>query len=146
MVALITHIPSNFPFMPEQKLKQLQFEIEGWKRLLGFMVDENIQLKERLAFVLGNGFNQHLLEDAEQFQNSFLHNDEVIRMLRNDVADLDRLMGMEIFEDGKTLQDIDRKLEATRINIVHAEIKFGRLQSAFNRYMNENILRPAAKK
>jgi regulator of replication initiation timing len=51
------------------KLKQLQYEIDSWKRLLGFMMEENIHLKIRLSEMLKNKFDNNLLEEVEIFYN-----------------------------------------------------------------------------
>ena len=62
-------IPSNskqikLDKIPELKLIQLQYEINTWKRLLSFMSEENIQLKNRLSEVLKNKFDKNLLEEV----------------------------------------------------------------------------------
>ena len=53
--------------MPELKLKQLQNESDSWKKLLGFMMDENIRLKNRLSELLKDKFDKNLLEEVESF-------------------------------------------------------------------------------
>lgn len=125
--------------MPELKLKQLQYESDTWKRLLGFMMDENIHLKNRLSEVLKDKFNKNLLVEIEGFQNNFIKEDELIGLLRNDVAGLDKLLEREIFEDGKIVNEIDRRLKNLRNNIVYAEKQFGKLKLEFNNYLSENI-------
>ena len=125
--------------MPELKLKQLQYESDTWKRLLGFMMDENIHLKNRLSEVLKDKFDKNLLVEIEGFQNNFIKEDELIVLLRNDVAGLDKLLEREIFEDGKIVNEIDRRLKNLRNNIVYAEKQFGKLKLEFNNYLSENI-------
>ena len=125
--------------MPELKLKQLQYESDTWKRLLGFMMDENIHLKNRLSEVLKDNFDKNLLEGVEGFQNNFIKEDELIGLLRNDVAGLDKLLEREIFEDGKIVNEIDKRLKNLRNNIVYAEKQFGKLKLEFNNYLSENI-------
>ena len=125
--------------MPELKLKQLQYESDTWKRLLGFMMDENIHLKNRLSEVLKDNFDKNLLEGVEGFQNNFIKEDELIGLLRNDVAGLDKLLEREIFEEGKIVNEIDRRLKNLRNNIVYAEKQFGKLKLEFNNYLSENI-------
>ena len=125
--------------MPELKLKQLQYESDTWKRLLGFMMDENIHLKNRLSEVLKDKFDKNLLVEIEGFQNNFIKEDELIGLLRNDVAGLDKLLEREIFEDGKIVNEIDRRLKNLRNNIVYAEEQFGKLKLEFNNYLSENI-------
>jgi len=125
--------------MPELKLKQLQYESDTWKRLLGFMMDENIHLKNRLSEVLKDKFDKNLLVEIEGFQNNFIKEDELIGLLRNDVAGLDKLLEREIFEDGKIVNEIDKRLKNLRNNIVYAEKQFGKLKLEFNNYLSENI-------
>jgi len=124
--------------MSELKLKQLQYKTDTWKRLLGFMLDENIHLKNRLSEVLKDKFNKNLLEDVENFQSSFIKEDELIGLLRHDVTELDKLLVMEIFEDGKIIKEIDRRMTKLRNNIINAERQFGKLKSEFNSYLSEN--------
>ena len=125
--------------MPELKLKQLQYESDTWKRLLGFMMDENIHLKNRLSEVLKDKFDKNLLVEIEGFQSNFIKKDELIGLLRNDVAGLDKLLEREIFEDGKIVNEIERRLKNLRNNIVYAEKQFGKLKLEFNNYLSENM-------
>ncbi len=125
--------------MPELKLKQLRFESDTLKRLLGFMIDENVHLKNRIAEVLQDKFDKNLLEKIEVFQSSFVNEDKLIGLLRNDVAELDKLLVREICEDGKIISEIDRRLKNLHNNIMNAEIQFGKLKSEFNSYLLENM-------
>jgi tRNA A37 N6-isopentenylltransferase MiaA len=125
--------------MPELKLKQLQYESDTWKRLLAFMTDENIHLKNRLSEILKERFDKNLLEEVEVFQNRFVRGDELINLLREDVADLEKLLKREIFEDGKIMKETDRALKNIRRNIIIAERQFAKLKLDFNSYLSENI-------
>jgi len=125
--------------MPELKLKQLQYETDTWKRALAFMMDENIYLKNRLSEILSDRFNKALLDEVELFQNKFLKEDELIGLLRNDITEMERILAREIFEDGRMIDEIDRKLKKVRNNITIAEKQFAKLKSAFNSYLRENI-------
>ncbi len=137
------NILTNYKFknwdMPELKFKQLQYETETWKRLLGFMMDENVHLKNRISEILKDGFDNNLLVEVESFQNQFVKEDELILLLRNDVAHLDKLLLREAFEDGEIIKEIDRKLKKFRNNISIAEKQFCQLISAFNSFLSENI-------
>ncbi len=125
--------------MPELKLKQLQYETDTWKRLLGFMMDENIQLKNRISQILKDRFDQNLLEEVEGYQSSFVKEDELIGLLRNDIAELDKLLQKEVFEDGMIIKIVEGKLKKIRNNIKNAEKQFGKLKMEFNNYLSENI-------
>ena len=121
--------------MSESKLDQLQYESDTWKRLLGFMREENIHLKNMLSEVLKNKFDNNLLEEAESFHNSFLKEDDLIGLLRNDVAELDKLLEKKKFEDGKIINEIDRRMAKLHDNIITAGTQFSNLKSAFNHYL-----------
>jgi nicotinamide mononucleotide adenylyltransferase len=125
--------------MPEMKLQQLQYESNTWKRVLGFMTEENVHLKNRLSQILKEKFNAELLEEAEVFQSNFVKEDELISLLRNDIVELDKLLEREMFEDGNTINEVKRKLQKIRSNMEIAEKQFGTLKSVFNSYFFENI-------
>jgi len=121
------------------KINQLQVEVNTWKRLLNFFSDENVCLKNRLSEILKNGFDRKLLEEFENFQTKFIKQDETITFLRNDIAELDKLLlneklGMSVNENA-----INRKLEHLRKNIVNSEGRFFQLQLNFNTYVLENM-------
>jgi hypothetical protein len=126
--------------MPALKLKQLQYEADTWKRLLGFITDENIHLKNRLSEILKNQFDDSLLGEMENFQTGFLKEDQRIGLLKNDVAELDKLFMREIFEDGQIITQVDHKLKKLRGNIKIAEAQFTKLKMDFNNYLSENII------
>jgi hypothetical protein len=125
--------------MSDDKLLQLRYESETWKRLLGFMMDENVHLKYRLSDVLKNNFNKQLLEQLESFQSNFVKVDELISVLRNDLADLDKRLLWEIPEDGKTIRDIEIKMKTIRNNISNAEKQFSQLKTEFISFLSENM-------
>ena len=125
--------------MLDLRLKQLQYESDTWKRLLSFIMDENIQLKNRLSEVLKNKFDKNLLVEVEVFQTNFIKEDTLVALLRNDVAELDKLLVREICEDGKIINKIDIRLKNLRNNIMNAEKQFSRLKSEFNSYLLENM-------
>lgn len=122
-----------------QQLEQLQYESNTWRRLLAFMMDENIHLKNRLADVLKENFDKGLLDEMEYFQSRFVKEDESVSLLRNDIATLDKLLLKEIFADGNLLVKANKKMKEIRNNMVLTEIKFGKLKSDFNTFLVENL-------
>lgn len=121
------------------KINQLQVEVNTWKRLLNFFSDENVCLKNRLAEILKNGFDRKLLEELENFQTKFIKQDEMITFLRNDIAELNKLLLNEKLGTGVNENTIDRKLEHLRKNIANSEGRFFQLQRNFNSYILENM-------
>lgn len=125
--------------MPHLELKQLQFENDTWKRLLGFMMDENIRLKNRLTEVLKDSFDHNLLEELECFQNKFIKEDELIRLMRHEAVEIDQLLAGDKFEKEELKMKLVMKLNHLRNNIVDAEMQFGTLKICFNHYLSENL-------
>jgi len=125
--------------MPRLILRQLEYESNTWKRLLGFMIDENIHLKNRLIEILKSISDEDLLEEMENFHSRFIKEDALINLLRNDVTEFDKLLMREIFEDGKIFDKVTRQLNELRNNIFIAEVQFSKLKSDFNNYLTEMV-------
>ena len=126
--------------MFELKLKQLYDESDTWKRSLGFMTDENIHLKNRLIGILRNSEDEELLERAEYFQSRFIKEDERIRLIRNDLTELDKLLIREVFENGKIAKEVNKKFTTLRNNILNAEQQFSGLKSEFSHFLLETFM------
>ena len=114
--------------MPELKLKQIEYEFDSWNRSLEYIVDGNIRLKNRLSEILKDKFDKYLLEEVDDFQTRFIKEDELISLIRNDIAELKRLSDRAIFEKGKLKPEIDRKLKKIRNNLGIAEKQFSLLK------------------
>jgi tRNA A37 N6-isopentenylltransferase MiaA len=126
-------------YMPELKLKQLQYETNTWKRLLCFMQEENVHLKNRLSEVLKDRFNKNLLDEVETFQSNFIKEDELISFLRNEVAEIDGELVKEIFVDGRLNKGMEKRIHQLRSNLSNAEKRFGKIKMSFNNYLSENM-------
>lgn len=122
-----------------QKREQLQYESNTWKRLLAFMMEENVHLKNRLSDVLKDNFDKELLAEMELFQTRFVKEDESISLLRHDIATLDKLLVKEIFADSILLAKANKKMKEIRANMIISEAKFGKLKSDFNIFLVENL-------
>lgn len=126
--------------MPEQKLKQLQYESDTWKRLLAFLKDENVYLKNRLSEILKNGFETNLLDEIELFQTRFIKEDEMISSLQTDISELDKLLVREIFEDGRIMKKVKKRIKRLKADMKTAETQFRKMKQEFINYLSENIL------
>ena len=128
---------TNVRIMPNFKLQQLKHESDMWKRVLGFMKEENIHLKNRLSEILKTDISNDLLMKAEAFQNSFVREDDLILFLQNDIAVFDKLLMKEIFEDGTIMNKLTESLKAIRKNISNEERQFNKLKLEFSNYLLE---------
>ena len=125
--------------IPELKLIQLQYEINTWKRLLSFMSEENIQLKNRLSEVLKNNFDKNLLEEVEIFYTNIIKEDELFILLRNEINELDNLLVRKVFEEKEFMKNFEKKFRRFSNNIKNSEKQFGKLKLNFNNYLTVNI-------
>lgn len=124
--------------MEHEKVNQLQMEVNTWKRILNFFKEENVYLKNRLSDILKNGFERKFLDEFENFQTKFIKQDELISLLRNDIAELDKLLNEEL-NSKITGNNIDKMLAHLRNNLANYERQFFQLQLNFNTYLSENI-------
>jgi hypothetical protein len=124
--------------MPLSKLKQVQEESDMHKRTLAFMEDENIRLKNRVSEVLKNSFNESLLNEIELFQGRFVREDELIRILRSYLLEVDQLLLLEVFEDGRVIKEAQKKLKKISIKMDSSHRRFSKLKADFNSFMSEN--------
>lgn len=127
----------NIVDMQGLTLKQLHYEADTWKRSLAFIMDENIHLKNRLTEILKNGFEKSFLGRVEYFQSRFIKEDDRIGLIRDDVAEIDKLLVREVLENEKAAKEINRKLARLRNNIVNAEIQFSELKLEFSNFLLE---------
>jgi hypothetical protein len=116
---------------------QLKAESSTWKRLMSSMRDENINLKNRMCEILKHRIDKNLLEDIENFQTCFIKEDHWIDLLRNEVAEFDKLLALEIIEGGLIEKGILARLHRLRKNIITAVREFDLLKKGFNNYLLE---------
>ena len=125
--------------MSELKLQQMQHEINTWKRMLGFMQEENVHLKNRLSEVLKDRFNKDLLDTVEFYQTKFIEEDEMIVLLKTKVSELENTLLNTILSNDSNDKLLSKKIEKLRKGIDDAEKKFNSVNNNFNKYLAENI-------
>ncbi|MBK8520216.1 MAG: hypothetical protein WAT20_07220 [Ferruginibacter sp.] len=126
--------------MPHLKIKQLQYEINSWKRFLDYLTEENIQMKNRLSEILKEKFDTYLLEEVDGFQTRFIRKDHLVEVLRGEVMELDAIPVAEIFKDEKIFKKIKTKIKRLHKNIINTEKQFSKLKADFHRFLSTNIL------
>lgn len=137
IIAYYKHLKPEM--MPEMKLIQLQYESDTWKRLFGFMLEENVHLKNRLSEILKNRFDRNLLEEIENFQTRIIKEDERIGLLRHEVVEFDKLLTAKTFGDGQIIREINNRINKLRNHINNTKKKFDDLKAEFNSYLLTNI-------
>ncbi len=119
------------------KPEQFLHETKTWSRLLEFFKQENAYLKTRLAAVVDQKTNKDFLALAEQFQNKFIINDEVIDELRHDI----NLQENGFTKTGSTACDykIISKQDKFRNEMEYFEKNFLGLKNEFNKYLSSAL-------
>ncbi|MEX6689480.1 hypothetical protein QTN47_18375 [Danxiaibacter flavus] len=126
--------------MSQDKVEQIQYEIDTWKRLLTFMMDENIWLKNRLVEILKKELGRANLTSIEAFHNSFIREDDMISVLRNDISEFSKILKSEqIIPESALIAEADNKLENIRRHISLLEKDFSRLKLDFNKYLLQHV-------
>ncbi|HYM94202.1 MAG TPA: hypothetical protein VET23_08690 [Chitinophagaceae bacterium] len=124
----------------ELKIRQFRHESNTWKRTLEFIMQENTHLKNRLCEVLKTVLvDEDLVNAAEQYQNHFVREDEAIHLLRGDIANHDKLLVREVYEDGNLIRDVVRRQKKLATEVKNATLEFHKLKFDFNNYLGEAL-------
>ena len=70
--------------------------------------------------------------------------DELVGLLRNDVAELNKLLhAQELKADKMVVEDITRKIRKLSYNMENTESQFMRLKAEFNNFLLDNMVAAA---
>lgn len=117
---------------------QFAHEVESWTRLLRFLSDENVQIKTRFANLLKNfEDNRHLMQ-LEQFNDSFISQDELIKLLRKEVEGITRMLQRDDINNRDQSALLGKKIAGLRKNIQVAEQQFVELRRRFDQFQHDN--------
>ena len=126
--------------MHELIVQQLKYEIETCKRLLNFITDENVHLKNRLAEMVKASIEINLLSDMETYLSKFVAQDEYINLLKNDVAKIENRLWEQIHGVNEIVNDIYPGLRLLQSNVLKIEELFVILRRDFNNFLCERII------
>ncbi len=116
--------------MTDEQSKQIEFEIETWKRILYHLMDENAHLKNRLGEVLKIMCDKKYLEKTEQFQCHFIKFDTQIIILRNHLADVHTMVMQKMNTPSET-RDLIKSLKILRKDTSVTQKEFNNLRKEF---------------
>jgi len=126
--------------MQDLMLPQLTYEIETCKRLLNFITDENVHLKNRLSAVLKDNFEKNMLEEMENYLSKFVAQDELMNLLKYDLSKIEKRLWGKIHEDSEIAKDVYTGLRLLQSNILKAEGLFFQLCGDFNNFLCGRII------
>lgn len=124
-----------------QALDQYRHENATWKRILGYLIEENIILKTRLSEILQNSIvgDNGFLDKIEYFQNQFLKEDEIFGYLKLDISEQEQLLYPEILDDPDKLSQVKKYQKKLTKELETAEKVFNTLKFEFNTYLSETL-------
>ena len=125
--------------METVKLTQYRYETDAWKRQLGFMTEESIFAKNHIAAILQEPGDADMLEALESFQSNFIENDNLISLLKNEIAEFDKLLTRKTFTNGKNNSLVNNSARKLRQQIRLAEQAFSRYLKTFNQFLLNNL-------
>lgn len=114
------------------KIRQFKYENESSRRMLEFLMQENVMLKTRLAELLAEIFTtEDFLEIAEFYQASFIRKDEIINLMRRDIARLDEML-RQLIHKKNDLNSITQAREKLNRDLKNLEVVFIDMKTRFN--------------
>jgi hypothetical protein len=116
-------------------IRQCMYESEQWERLLAFLKQENAFCKSRLAEVVAGIEDDATLIEAEEFNDQFLSQDNMINFLAIELKKHSTLLQRDFPMDGELLKDIIKKQRILTRNIQNAEDIFSRTKKSFSIYL-----------
>jgi hypothetical protein len=121
------------------RTKQVVEEIESWRRLLEFLQVENSHLKSRIAQIVSNDISSQILAMSEEFESRFINMDEMIRVAKKNIHDLNSSVTMFSFKESVLTPGISAKLKNLRAEMEALEHRFNKLKFSFQHFISENF-------
>ncbi|MBI3720452.1 MAG: hypothetical protein HY252_17880 [Sphingobacteriales bacterium] len=127
-------------FLESSLISQFQNENETWKRILAFIKEENINIKNRLSEIVKNmDSEEDMLERIEYFQNCFVEEDEKLRYMVKEVDVQGKSLIRDIYEDGNFVKGVKSNQSRLRKEMEKTEKDFNKLKFEFNSYLSEAL-------
>jgi len=118
------------PMKPQFK-KQIEYEIDSWRRFIFFIQEENMLMKKRLAEIIQNEKEKQLLEFIEYYQNALIMEDNVSSLFRKDIMTHEN--NIEKYKSGDNQFFLEHKKLRKEIELI--ERFFNKLKFEFNMFV-----------
>ncbi|MEO9005434.1 MAG: hypothetical protein ABI288_11890 [Ginsengibacter sp.] len=117
---------------------QFHRENESSRRTLAFLMEEDIILKAGISEILKNmnPTDEDVLKRLEHFHNRLLKENDIVRSLRAEVADMDKNLDRNFCIDKDLSNTIRQKQHLFRKKIKIVELEFLKLKFDFNEYVD----------
>ncbi|XZF15714.1 hypothetical protein ACTHGU_06225 [Chitinophagaceae bacterium MMS25-I14] len=107
--------------------------VREWLTILDELRQENIRLQDRLSATIKDEVSRTFIEDAEAFQQKFIDKDQVINLLRYDIAGLLKQMQLPVQANIRSILQA-RQLEKDLHKVIS---RFNLLKDSFDKYLTE---------
>jgi hypothetical protein len=104
--------------------------------MLYLRMEENLLMKNMLADILKNNFDNNCLEQIEEFQNNFINEEQVTTELRKEIGELQKL-SFKISGDPIQKDRFDKKVNKFSRDIKKSELHFQSLVSSFLKFRHQ---------
>ena len=118
-------------------INEYQIEAEKWLHILGFYQQENVLFKTRLSDRVNSTSETIPLMPEEQFNESFIEQDYIIKFLSAEVHEQLKLLERDIYEDGVIFQEVEKQQRKLRKDMKKEQEIFENLRERFQSYMAE---------
>lgn len=120
-------------------IRQYVYETESWLRMIGFISEETIYFRLRLADVVSTAVASEILEEAEKFQEDFLSQDRIVAYLSGEIHKQSQLLEKGSHPDEQFLKEIAARQQNIRKDIKKAEALFNGLKDQFLEFLQKQF-------
>lgn len=123
-----------------KKMCQFRYEASSWKRVLEFIKQENIQVKNHLAEVVRfSDADQFALNDVEFLLNNLLQIEAGVGLILKDVQSFEKLIDKEFYVDGSYMSLIHKRQMIIK-DLKNIETQFKNVQSQADSFLYNTLL------
>lgn len=117
-------------------LHQFLYETQSWIRLLGFIRQEIVYYRSRLAEVVSDVDEEGLLAIAEAINDDFMSQDRVIEFMNEELDKHYKMLEKRQFSKDEVLRAIADEHEKLKRNIQKEEKMFSDLSDSFSGFLS----------
>ena len=123
----------------QESIRHFQNESDLWMRLLEFICQENNYLKNQLADIVCQDINNEMLCKAEEFQNRFIEEEEMIALVQKDIHKFNDWLFCLLAQNEMDNDKYRLMRKKLRNEIEQLEQHFNNLKFEFLNYVAEKI-------
>ena len=99
-------------------------------------MEENLVLKDMLADILKNNFDNSRLDQIEEFQNNFINEEQLTNDLRKEIVELQK-QSSKIMDDSMQKEGFNEKMKKFNEELKQSDLRFQSMVSSFLSFRNQ---------